>query len=121
LQQPGINPFDFETFNTLNHAQFTPSNYQAYSGIGGTVSDVNDPRLGCVISASAGRVVQLAGKLYFERTLSVGVVQELGQLNVITDDRSGRIRNIEIAPSQNHLHQMANRRFSDATPLQNPR
>jgi hypothetical protein len=80
LYGPGINNFDIalfkdihitenkyiqlrlETFNTPNHTQFaTGSNNNA----GGTVSDINDPRFGRVISANAGRIVQLAGKIYF--------------------------------------------------------
>ena len=83
LYGPGISNFDIalfkeihitetkyiqlrlETFNTFNHTQFTPSGYQPYNNIGGTVSDINDPRFGRVISANDGRVVQFGAKLYF--------------------------------------------------------
>jgi hypothetical protein len=83
LYGPGINNFDmalykeihlteskyiqlrFETYNTYNHTQFAPGAYQAAYNIGGVVSDINDPRFGRVIAANPGRIVQLAGKLYF--------------------------------------------------------
>jgi hypothetical protein len=83
LYGPGINDFDIalfkeihiteskyfqlrlETFNTFNHTQFAVGSYQPYSGFGGTVSDINDPRFGRVIAANPARIVQLAGKLYF--------------------------------------------------------
>jgi hypothetical protein len=83
LYGPGINNFDIalfkeihlteskyiqlrlETFNTFNHTQFTPGSYQSAVSFGGTVSDINDPRFGRVISANPARIVQLAGKLYF--------------------------------------------------------
>jgi hypothetical protein len=80
---PGINNFDlalmkdvhiteskyiemrFETYNTFNHTQFTPYSFQPNNDIGGVVADINDPRFGTVISAAGGRVIQLAGKIYF--------------------------------------------------------
>jgi hypothetical protein len=80
---PGINNFDlallkdihmtenkyiqlrFETYNTFNHTQFTPFSYQPNNSIGGVVADINDPRFGTTISASAGRIIQIAGKIYF--------------------------------------------------------
>jgi hypothetical protein len=55
----------FETYNTLNHTQFTPFSYQPNNGIGGVVAHINDPRFGTVISVSAGRFIQIAGKIYF--------------------------------------------------------
>ena len=80
---PGLNNFDislmkdvhisesksiemrFESYNTFNHTQFTPYSYQPNNDIGGVVADINDPRFGEVISAQGGRVIQLAGKIYF--------------------------------------------------------
>ena len=80
---PGINNFDmallkdihmtenkyiqlrFETYNTFNHTQFTPFSYQPNNGIGGVVADINDPRFGTVLQAASGRVIQIAGKIYF--------------------------------------------------------
>ena len=55
----------FETYNTFNHTQFTPYSYQPNNDIGGVVADINDPRFGTVLSAAGGRVIQLAGKIYF--------------------------------------------------------
>ena len=83
LYGPGLNNFDLsllkdihiteskyielrlETYNTLNHTQFTPYSYQANNNIGGVVADINDPRFGRVIAANGARVLQLAGKIYF--------------------------------------------------------
>jgi hypothetical protein len=83
LHGPGLNNFDIslmkdihiteskyvelriETYNTLNHTQFTPYSYQPTYGIGGVVADINDPRFGRVISANSARVLQLACKIYF--------------------------------------------------------
>ena len=80
---PGINNFDmsllkdihiteskfielrFETYNTFNHTQFPTFSYQPNNDIGSVVSDINDPRFGTVISANSGRVIQIAGKIYF--------------------------------------------------------
>jgi hypothetical protein len=83
LHGPGINNFDIavikdvhiteskylefrvETFNTFNHTQWIPYSYDPIYGTGGTVADINDARFGRVISASAPRYIQLAGKIYF--------------------------------------------------------
>jgi hypothetical protein len=80
---PGLNNFDlsllkdihitenkyiqlrFETYNTFNHTQFTPYSFQPNNGIGGVVADVNAGNFGTVVEAQSGRVIQIAGKIYF--------------------------------------------------------
>lgn len=83
LYGPGIDNFDIallkdihfteskyielrlETYNTFNHAQFAQGEYEPANGVGGVVSDINDPRFGRVISANPARILQLSGKIYF--------------------------------------------------------
>lgn len=83
LYGPGIDNFDIallkdfhfteskyielrlETFNTFNHTQFAQGEYEPANGVGGVVSDINDPRFGRVISANPARILQLSGKIYF--------------------------------------------------------